>query len=121
MEPTFNIAICGGGNLAHACISSIGYCNPHFKINVLSRRPEVWDKQIVAKTNGTPWAYRGDMIGKINLVSNKGKDVVSDADIILVCSPAHTKNEILMEIRDHVKPGALIGSVFGQGAFDWQA
>ena len=24
-----------------------------------------------------------------------------------------------MGIRDHVKPGALIGSVFGQGAFDW--
>ena len=53
------------------------------------------------------------MVGKIAVVSNKGKDVVSDADIILVCSPAHTKHEILMEIKDHVKPGTLIGSVFG--------
>jgi len=39
MDPSLNIAICGGGNLAHGCSAAIGHFNPQFKINVLSRRP----------------------------------------------------------------------------------
>jgi hypothetical protein len=39
MDPSFNIAICGGGNLAHGCSAAISHFNPQFKINVLSRRP----------------------------------------------------------------------------------
>jgi hypothetical protein len=42
VEPTYNITICGGGNLAHASIAVIGHHNPKCRINVLSRRPEVW-------------------------------------------------------------------------------
>jgi hypothetical protein len=37
----------------------------------------------------------GDLKGKLNIVSDQASEVVSDADIILICSPAHTKNEIL--------------------------
>ena len=55
------------------------------------------------------------------MCSSEAKDVIPDADVVLICSPAHTKNEILKNIRQHVKKGALIGTVFGQGAFDWQA
>jgi hypothetical protein len=44
MYPTFTVAICGGGNLAHGSIAAIGHQNPGFKINLLSRRPEVWGK-----------------------------------------------------------------------------
>ena len=42
VEPTYHVTICGGGNLAHASIATIGFNNPKYKINVLSRRPEVW-------------------------------------------------------------------------------
>jgi len=28
MDPSFNIAICGGGNLAHGCSAAIGHFNP---------------------------------------------------------------------------------------------
>ena len=39
MEPKFTIAICGGGNLAHGSIATIGHLNPQFTINLLTRRP----------------------------------------------------------------------------------
>jgi hypothetical protein len=42
MEPLFTVTIAGGGNLAHASVATIGHMNPRFKINILSRRPEVW-------------------------------------------------------------------------------
>ena len=95
MDPSFNIAICGGGNLAHGCSAAIGHFNPQFKINVLSRRPQLWKKEIIAYTKGSSWERMGDLKGKLNIVSDQASEVVSDADIILICSPAHTKNEIL--------------------------
>jgi hypothetical protein len=42
MEPTFTVAVCGGGNLAHGTIATLGHMNSKIKVNMLSRRPEVW-------------------------------------------------------------------------------
>ena len=121
MEPKFSVAICGGGNLAHGCSATIGHRNSHFQINVFSRRPDIWNSEITAYTEGSSWEKYGTLKGKLNKVSNDASQVVTGADLILICSPAHTKNEILKQIAPHLKRGAIIGSVFGQGAFDWQA
>ena len=120
MEPKFNIAICGGGNLAHGSIACIGHNNPDYTINLLSRRPEVWSNTITGYTAKSAWENKGNLVGKINKASADAKQVVSDSDIILVCSPAHTKIDILKQIKPFLKKGAIVGSIFGQGAFDWQ-
>ena len=103
MEPSFTVAICGGGNLAHGCLATIGHMNKHFNINVLSRRPKVWQAEITAYTNGSSWENFGTLKGKLNRVSDDASLVVSDADLILICSPAHTKNDILKQIAPHLK------------------
>ena len=113
MEPTFTVAICGGGNLAHGCSAAIGHRNKHFNINVLSRRPSVWNAEITAHTTGSSWEKYGTLKGKLNKVSDDAAQIVPDADLILICSPAHTKNEILKQIAPHLKKGAIVGSVFG--------
>ena len=113
MEPKFTVAICGGGNLAHASIASIGHHNPDYTINLLSRRPEVWQKEITGYTAKSAWESKGNLTGKISLSSSEPKDVVSDADIIIICSPGHTKQQILKEIRPYIKKGSLVGSIFG--------
>jgi len=95
MEPKLNVAICGGGNLAHASIATIHHLNPHFKVSLLTRRPEVWSKEIKGYTKGSAWESKGDLVGKIDVCSSSASEVVSDADIIIICSPAHTKNAIL--------------------------
>jgi len=43
-------------------------------------------------TKSLSWESKGDIEGKIEKVSSNAKEIVSDADIILICSPAHTKN-----------------------------
>jgi opine dehydrogenase len=113
MEPKFTVAICGGGNLSHGSIAAIGHFNPGFKINQLTRRPELWQSEIKGYTKGSSWESKGTLVGKLNVVSSNAQEVVSDADIILICSPAHTKNDILREIRPHLKNGALVGTIFG--------
>ena len=53
------------------------------------------------------------MKGKINICSDKPKEVVENADIILLCSPAHTKVDIIKQIRPYIKDGTMVGSIFG--------
>lgn len=96
------MTIAGGGNLAHASIAMIGHANPRFKINVLSRRPEVWNSEIKAYTKGCAWENKGDLVGKINKVSDKASDVIPGSHIIIICSPAHTKLQILKDISQYV-------------------
>jgi len=60
-------------------------------------------------------------VGKINKVSKHAKDVIPGSNIVILCSPAQTKLQILNEIKDYLPEGCLLGSVFGQGAFDWAA
>jgi len=86
---------------------------------MLTRRPENWKQEITGYTKGSDWEYKGIMKGRLNVVSSNAQEVVQDADVIIICSPAHTKNDILMQIKPYVKTGAMVGSIYGQGAFDW--
>lgn len=61
------------------------------------------------------------MKGKINKCSKDAKDVVPGSQIILICSPAHTKVGILKQIKPYLEHGAYVGTIFGQGGFDLQA
>jgi len=87
--------------------------NPRFKINVLSRRPEIWKKSIKAFTKSSSWEHRGDLEGRINKVSKNASDVIPGSHIVIICSPAQTKHQILMEIKDFLPEGCLVGSIFG--------
>lgn len=61
------------------------------------------------------------MVGKINKCSKDAKDVIPGSQIIIICSPAQTKVEILQQIKPYIEQGAYVGSIFGQGGFDLQA
>jgi hypothetical protein len=62
----------------------------------------LWDKKIVAHTQKSIWEHKGEMTGNINVVSKDAKDVVPGSQIILICSPAHTKVEILKQIKPYL-------------------
>lgn len=76
--------------------------NPRFKINLLSRRPEAWSDQITAYTKSSNWESRGDLTGRINKCSKDPKDVVPGSHIVIICSPAHTKLQILQDIEPYL-------------------
>ena len=120
MKLSFQITFAGGGNIANSSIAVIGHNHPKWKINIMTRRPEIFNKEIVGHTVKSRWESKGKMIGKINRVSNKASDVIPGSHIIMICSPAQTKTQILEEIKDYIEDGCLIGSIFDR-AFDWQA
>jgi glycerol-3-phosphate dehydrogenase len=61
------------------------------------------------------------MVGKINKCSKDAKDVIPGSQVIIICSPAQTKVDILKQIKPYLQHGAYVGSIFGQGGFDLQA
>lgn len=97
----------------------IGHLNPSWKINIMTGRPQLFNEQIVANTKLSNWESKGDMTGRINRVSNKASDVIPGSNIVILCSPAHTRFETFSQIKDLLPDGCLLGSIFGQGAFDW--
>jgi hypothetical protein len=88
MEPELNVTFAGGGNLACASIAVIGHLNPKWRINILTRRPEEFNKEIKAYTAKSAWEGRGDFVGKINKASKDPAEVIPGSHIILICSPA---------------------------------
>ena len=115
------ITFCGGGNLNHNSIAAIGHHLPHLRINLLTRRPKEWSNKIVTKTAGSPWEKKGPLTGYINRISNDPADVIPGSQFIVIGGPANAHYEILERIAPYVDSYAYVGTVFGQGGFDFQA
>jgi hypothetical protein len=56
----------------------------------------------------------------INKCSSYPAEVIPGSDILIICSPAQTKTQILEEIKPYIEPNTLVGTIFGQGGFDLQ-
>lgn len=115
------VTVCGGGNGAHCCIGYIGAKHPEFVVNVLTTRPEKWSstRRLKVTTRTSSWAHKGDIVGAINIVSSDPEDVIPSSDVVLVAAPSHVHGTILKRCAAHLKAGALIGTIFAQGGFDW--
>jgi len=114
------VTVCGGGNGAHCSVGYIGH-HADVKVNVLTTKPEKWSDSIKLTTATSTWADRGDFIGKINKCSDDAAEVIPESDVVLVAAPAHVHGPILRKVAGHVKEGAMVGTIFAQGGFDWIA
>jgi len=85
---------------------------------VLCRRPKEFSDRVTAKTSNCIWKYKGDLVGKINKVSDKAADVIPGSSLIIICSPSHVSLDILKQIEAFVEPNAKIGCIYGGGCFD---
>ncbi len=107
--------------MAHASIGCIGHHNPRLKINVLTRKPHLWNHSITAYTDKSSWKTKGTLVGKIQKVSSNPADVIPGSKIVLVAGPSHIHGAILKTVAPWVDENTWVGTVYGQGAFDLQA
>lgn len=54
-------------------------------------------------------------------MSDDPAEVIPGSKIVIICSPVHVAHEILLAIKDHLGDKTLVGTIFGEGAFDLQA
>ena len=108
------ICICGGGNLGHALAAIISQkgCN----VNVLTARPNQWHKRIeITDCN------QKRTTGFLKKISDNPKEVIIEAEIILLCVPGYLIEPTLLKIKPFLQKKQVIGSVVCSSGFFWIA
>ena len=111
------VTICGGGNGTHASAAVISRLKD-FKVNVLTRRPAEWNKNLVGITKGSSWEGRGNYIANLPKVTSDPAELAS-TDIWIISGPAQIHYGLLKKISPFVKPNSFVGTLFAQGGFEW--
>lgn len=70
-QKRIKIVVCGGGNGSHATVATTGSKYEQFEVNVFTRRPSDWNKEIIGLTKGSSWESKGDFKGILSLQTGK--------------------------------------------------
>ena len=109
------VCICGGGNLGHVVagfLAAHGDC----EVSLLTRHPERWQQQLAIKTpDGTV------LEGRLKTISADPQEVVTPADIVLLCLPGFSIREVLQQITPALSPGTAVGSIVSSTGFFFEA
>ena len=110
-----NITICGGGNLGHVCAGFLA-SNEENRVSLLTTKPELWSKCIDVVD------CRGEVFhGKLERVSNRPADVISDAEMVLVCLPGFAIGNELQAIAPYLSRTCWVGTVVSSTGFFFEA
>ena len=109
------VCICGGGNLGHVVagfLAAHGDC----EVSLLTRHPERWQQQLEITTP------EGEILkGRLKAISSDPAEVVSPADIVLLCLPGFSIREVLQQIQPALTSGTAVGSVVCSTGFFFEA
>ena len=109
------VCICGGGNLGHVVagfLAAHGDC----EVSLLTRHPERWQQQLEITTPD------GEVLkGCIKAISSNPAEVVSHADIVLLCLPGFSISDVLKQIAPALTQGTAVGSIVCSTGFFFEA
>ena len=109
------LTIIGGGSLGHVC-AAVASSQPDCEVRLLSGHPEQWTHTVTASDpNGK--IFRGI----IATISSIPKDVIPDADMVLLCLPGYLIEKNLREIVPFLTPKTTVGSIVSSTGFFFQA
>jgi len=107
------ICICGGGNLGHVCAGFLA--NRGHQVSILTTKPECWNSELEIV------APDGIFSGMISLISSNPKEVIPQADIILICLPGYAIHDELVKIKPYLSKETIVGSVVSSTGFFFEA
>lgn len=107
------ICICGGGNLGHVCAGFLA--NRGHQVSILTTKPERWSSEL--KIVAPDMTF----IGKLALVTSNPKEVIPQAELILICLPGFAIHEELEVIKPYLSKSAIVGSVVSSTGFFFEA
>ena len=109
------ICICGGGNLGHV---TAGYfaAQEDLQVSLLTTKPDLWS-QYLEVVDGNGKSYKG----KLDKISSEPKDVIQEADIVLVCLPGFAIHDVLCSIAPWLSIKTWVGTVVSSTGFFFEA
>lgn len=103
------ICICGGGNLGHVCAGFLA--NRGHQVSILTTKPERWNSELEIV------APDGIFSGMISLTSSNPKEVIPQAEMVLVCLPGYAIHDELVKIKPFLSKETIVGSVVSSTGF----
>lgn len=109
------ICICGGGNLGHV-IAGFLAAEKENEVSLLTRHPERWEKELFIEIP------QGDVLkGTLYHITSHAEEVISDADIVLLCLPGFAIPAELETIQPFLQTRTVVGSVVSSTGFFFEA
>ena len=114
-----NICVVGGSNSSYSIISLLSQ-NKNNNIKLLTSRPTSWEKDIYCHIVNESNTIEDTLKGFITLSSSNPKDVIPNAEIIIISAPVHSYAEYLQDIAYYINRNApvYLGFIYGQGGVD---
>ena len=109
------LVICGGGNLATVCAGFLA-AQEGVSVSVLTRHPEGWSMEPVVTAPGGI-CFKG----RLKAVTLEPKDVIPQADIVLLCLPAFAIESVLTQLRANLSPQTIVGCIVANTGFFFAA
>ena len=113
------LVICGGGSSAHTLIPFLK--DSIFDVSIYTSKPERWHNQIDLEWHDPSGNVLGRFNGNLKKASNNPKELIPEADYIVLCMPVHQYRVCLKEIAPYINKNrtVFIGTVYGQAGFNW--
>lgn len=109
------ITICGGGNLGHVTAGFLAAQKDH-QVSLLTTHPDLWSGKLEIIDN------KGNVFkGLIEKISSTPKEVIPDADIVLICLPGYAIHDVLTRIAPYLSIKTWVGSVVSSTGFFFEA
>lgn len=100
------------GHVTAGCLAA----KKGFEVNLLTGHPDDWTSEVMV------YLPDGETVkGRMNRISSDPKEVVSDADYVILCLPGFLIADTLTRIAPFLKSGAIVGSVVSSNGFFWMA
>lgn len=113
------LVICGGGSSAHTLIPFLK--DSIFEVSILTSKPDRWSSEITLEYQDTDGQLLETFKGNLKRASNNPKELIPEADYVVLCMPVHKYRVALHEIAPFLNKDreTFIGAIYGQGGFNW--
>ncbi len=113
------VTIVGGGASAHTLIPMLSAAK--YQVNLLTRKPSRWSKQVELQYQSADGEVIEKFQGQLSQISSNPRDVIWEADVILLCMPVSQYRNALHRIAPQLNPEkkVYVGTVYGQAGFNW--
>lgn len=107
------VAVCGGGNLAHAFVGELGRHPLVKSLLVISRRPNEWQEELEVFYN-----HKFNHISKITQITSSF-EVLRDVDVVILSLPAQVKIQYIKIISKYISPKTILISALSIGGINF--
>ncbi len=120
------VTVCGEGNASHVMIGQIG-CNKEkvdLRVLGIQKGPELIKSLCSSESKGIQVLDQNGIElchGSPDHITTNPEEVIPDSDLILIPLPVFAHRAYFEAIAPHLKAGAMVGVLPGQGGSQWLA